>query len=146
MTLRKDGAECRHCKTDRGPPYFGMSFRHVPNFVRNSYINYFSYRPTILVTYTVYFFTLHIRTCSMFWTHDQAKEVNRVDYGELDNCVAKHQAKRRRALWKTWASPWMPQTRPGSSDVCGMLICICIYMEMYYIITQWLCKLCTVYL
>ena len=23
-------------KTDRGPPYFRMSLRHVPNFVRNS--------------------------------------------------------------------------------------------------------------
>ena len=46
MTLRKDGAECRHCKTDRGPPYFGMSFRHVPNFVRNSYIDY-RYHPSL---------------------------------------------------------------------------------------------------
>ncbi len=37
MSLRKDRGECRRCKTDRGPPYFGMSFRHVTNFVRNSH-------------------------------------------------------------------------------------------------------------
>jgi len=33
---------CRHCKTDRGPPYFRMSLRHVPNFVRNSYMDLYS--------------------------------------------------------------------------------------------------------
>ena len=27
---------CRHCKTDRGPPYFRMSLCHVPKLVRNS--------------------------------------------------------------------------------------------------------------
>ena len=31
---------CHCCKTDRGPPYFRMSLRHVPNFVRNSYRDY----------------------------------------------------------------------------------------------------------
>ena len=34
----------------------------------------------------------------MFWAHDQAKEVNRVDYRELDNCVAKHQATKQGTL------------------------------------------------
>ena len=29
---------CRHCKTNRGPPYLRMSLRHVLNFVRNSHI------------------------------------------------------------------------------------------------------------
>ena len=28
-TLRKVCTRCRHCKTDRGPPYFRMSLRHV---------------------------------------------------------------------------------------------------------------------
>ncbi len=28
---------CHHCKTDKGPPYWRMSLRPVPNFVRNSY-------------------------------------------------------------------------------------------------------------
>ena len=69
MTLRKDGAECRHCKTDRGPPYFGMSFRHVPNFVRNSYI-YFCISTYYIPILQVNMFNLFYRFswCFFSWS------------------------------------------------------------------------------
>ena len=41
---------CHCCKTDRGPPYLGA--RHVPNFVRNSYMSTLKFTVEPLVTVT----------------------------------------------------------------------------------------------
>ena len=102
---------CHHCKTDKGPPYWRMSLRPVPNFVRNSYnisvivvtliTNYIFYVHFLLYTLT-HLFGLIVRPV-FFLAWSFAGQANRQNYFLQMTRVCQ--------LWERYRAGWFCSSR-----------------------------------